>query len=341
MITRTVPEDPRQDQAFFGREEEFYELLSNLQSGRHTLLVGERGIGKSRLMLEARKVLSGRKRRIDCSPRMISQLQGKLVLPVNPDQYHIIALEHASPPGDVVKEIAEQLYRHGNLKIPVEGESDGWAAVRKLLAGPGGAKLRPAILEGIARSQRPYLLFFDSLDRLSPGQHALFESLMSIAVVCAAVTQIKTQLVFKRIWTSFATIELEALPESACLLLIDHCLDTYPIRVIDRELYRREVLKAANGNPYQIKNLIWHGTRANRLEAEDIRSLRRIEQGAFFNMGPAYIFVAGGFTLFKIFSLGTDNREFYIYFSALGFLVFMIFRIFRAFFLFRPQRGEK
>jgi len=47
-----------------------------------------------------------------------------------------------------------------------------------------------------------------------------------------------------------------------------------------------------------------------------------VEEGAYFNMGPLYIFSAGIFTLFKIFSIGTDNREFYIYFSALGFLVF-------------------
>jgi hypothetical protein len=46
------------------------------------------------------------------------------------------------------------------------------------------------------------------------------------------------------------------------------------------------------------------------------------------------------FTLFKIFSLGTNNPEFYIYFSALGFLVYLTFRIFRTFFLFRPHRQK-
>jgi ABC-type transport system involved in cytochrome bd biosynthesis fused ATPase/permease subunit len=51
--------DLRHDQAFFGRSEELYELTHNLQRGRHTLLVGEKGIGKSRLMLEARKIFSG------------------------------------------------------------------------------------------------------------------------------------------------------------------------------------------------------------------------------------------------------------------------------------------
>jgi hypothetical protein len=33
-----------------------------------------------------------------------------------------------------------------------------------------------------------------------------------------------------------------------------------------------------------------------------------------------------------------DNSEFYVYFSALGFLVYLTFRVFRSFFLFRSQR---
>jgi hypothetical protein len=86
--------------------------------------------------------------------------------------------------------------------------------------------------------------------------------------------------------------------------------------------------------------MLWHGSRERNVNAEEIRKLRRTEEGDFFNMGPVYIFSAGIFTIFRIFSLGTDNKEFYIYFSALGVLVYLTFRIFRAFFLFRPQKYD-
>ena len=150
----------------------------------------------------------------------------------------------------------------------------------------------------------------------------------------------KDQFIYKRIWASFARIEVGPFPPEVSIQLIDHFLDNYPIRVIDRELYRREVLKAANGNPFLIKNLIWHTSRESHVGFEDIRGLRRVEDGPFFNMGPIYIFAASMFTIFKIFSLGTNNPEFYIYFSALGFLVYLTFRIFRTFFLFRPHRQK-
>jgi hypothetical protein len=69
-----------------------------------------------------------------------------------------------------------------------------------------------------------------------------------------------------------------------------------------------------------------------------VRELGRVEEGEYFNMGPVYIYGASVFTLFKIFSIGLDNTDFYIYFSALGFLVYLTFRVFRNFFLFRPQK---
>jgi hypothetical protein len=99
------------------------------------------------------------------------------------------------------------------------------------------------------------------------------------------------------------------------------------------------VLKSAGGNPFRIKTLAWHGSRELNLDRGEIRKLRREEAGEYFNMGPVYIFGASVFTMYKIFSVGMDNREGYIYFSALGFVVYFVFRVFRSFFLFRPRKA--
>jgi hypothetical protein len=333
--------DLRQDQLFLGRADELYELTRNLQRGRHTLLVGEKGIGKTRLMLEAKNILSGRKQRIDLAAGINARLRGNLALRIVPDQQKILSVDHPSPMGDCLREMAEQLYYNGDLRFgALEGRRD-WPAMKKHLSGLGSVKVQAAILEALSRSRPTYLIFLDNLDRISPAQQAFIESLLGIAVICTAVVQMKENFVFRRIWASFARVTLDALPEQICIQLIDYFFRNYPLHPIDPALYRREILKSANGNPFLIKNLLWHGSRQRRLSLEEIRSLRRVEEGAYFNMGPLYIFSAGIFTLFKIFSIGTDNREFYIYFSALGFLVYLIFRVFRTFFLFRPQKYNK
>ena len=59
-----LTDDLRKDPVFVGRSEELYQITHNLLRGRHTLLTGAKGMGKSRLLLEARKVLAGRTHRI-------------------------------------------------------------------------------------------------------------------------------------------------------------------------------------------------------------------------------------------------------------------------------------
>jgi len=331
--------DLRNDTSFFGRTEELYQLVKNLQRGRHTLVTGEKGMGKTRLMTEAKLILEGKTRRIDFSANVITQVTGQLGVRIRSDQYKILFIEHSSPLGDCLNEICEKLHNNKDLRTPLKTENNAdWPAVKKQLRGIGNVKLQDLVLESLSKSSKPYLIFFDSLDRISPTHQQFVERLFTASVICAAVVHIKEAYHFRKIWSSFDRIELTPLPEPICSQLIYHFVECYPIRVIDTELYKREILKSANGNPFHIKNLMWHGSREKYVNTEEIWKLRQTEQGQYFNMGPIYIFGVSIFTLFKIFSLGTDNREFYIYFSALGFLAYLIFRVFRAFFLFRPQK---
>ncbi|MBI5472615.1 MAG: ATP-binding protein [Ignavibacteriae bacterium] len=338
QTTISQTSDLRHDLIFMGRKEELFQLTRNLQKGRHTLLVGDKGIGKTRLMQEARWILSGRILRIEFAASVIARIQGGLSKRMRANQYKIVYIEHPNPLGECLKELAEQLYYNGDLRVETAEARLDWPLIKKRLTGLGSSKLQALIFESITRSDKPYLIFFDNLDRVSPSQHAFLETILNIAVVCTAVVTIKEHFVYKRIWSSFVRIDLEPLHESVCRKLIDFFFDHYSVRAIDKDLFRMEILKAANGNPFFIKTMLWHGSLENYVNMEEIRNLRRVQQGHYFNMGPAYIFSASVFTIFKIFSLGTDNKEFYIYFSALGVLVYITFRVFRAFFLFRPQK---
>jgi hypothetical protein len=333
--------DVRTDKLLIGRSEELYQLVHNIQRGRHTLLVGPKGIGKTRLMGEAMDILCGSTRRIEFAPTILSRITGKLGFRLDPDQYKVVMISHAAPLGDFLKEIIQHLHSNGDLMLEPNSPSQGsWPIVKKQIAGVGSICLQEIVFRSVRSSDRPYLMFIDSFDRITPSHYAFVEQLLTMSVLCGAIVHLKEAYHFKKIWSSFNRIDLEPLPESESTQLIYHCIETYSIRVIDPELYRREILKSANGNPFHIKNMLWHGSRERNVNAEEIRKLRRTEEGDYFNMGPVYIFGVSVFTLFKLFSLGTDNREFYIYFSALGFLAYLAFRVFRAFFLFRPQRYD-
>lgn len=334
--------DVREDRAFIGRDEELFQLVRNLGRGKHTLITGARGMGKSRLMEEAIAVLRGSVKHIDLSLRLINLMKGNLGLRFSPGQVHILTVNRSSPFGECLREMARALHGAGCLRLTSsEPTTEEWPAVKKQLTGLGSVRLQEIIVESVRGVKPALLLFFDSLDRITAAHQQFLEGLLSCSVVCAAVVHIKPANHLRKIWSSFALVELESLNDDTATRLIRHCLEISGTRVVDPDLYVREILKSANGNPFQIKNLIWLGSRESHVTTEEIRKLRRTVEGELFNMGPIYILLASILTLFKIFSFGTDNREFYIYFSALGFIVYLVFRVFRTFFLFKPQRFNR
>ncbi len=66
--------------------------------------------------------------------------------------------------------------------------------VKKKLTGLGSVRLQATIFEGISKSPETYLIFFDNLDRISPSQQAFIETLLNIAVICAAVVEMKEDI---------------------------------------------------------------------------------------------------------------------------------------------------
>src|ERR1051325_10426146 len=93
-------EDLRHDTIFIGRPDQPFDLARKLRRGRHALLLGEKGSGKSRLIMEAKWILSGRVRRIEFSPYLLARSRGKLALHIDPGQYKELFIEHSSPLGE-------------------------------------------------------------------------------------------------------------------------------------------------------------------------------------------------------------------------------------------------
>jgi hypothetical protein len=245
--------------------------------------------------------------------------------------------------GDFLKELAARLHAGNKLLLDPFAEVDptDWGAIKKKLNGLGTVGVQNLLIESLRQYPNPPLLILDSLDRISPAHQPFLERLMGIAVVCAAAAQMKAGGHFAKVWASFARVLLGPLSVSESEEMVERMLAVYPAKLLDRRLFVRQVVKAAAGNPFHLKNLVRAGVLSGRMTEAGMRDLQQVEEGELMNMGPAYIFLASVFTLFKIFSIGTDNSEFYVYFSAMGFLVYLTFRVFRTFFLFRPQRRER
>ena len=327
-----------QESIFVGRDDELGLVLENIRSGTHTLIVGERGIGKSALLSQALKAASGELPNIDHAPRVADRLAGRLVR-VRQDAPVVFVVMNASPVAECLRELARRLWDRRLLLLPEPLDAElSWDVIRKWFTASGKPAQVELIRESLTGTPQPSLVVFDSLDRLTPGHQGLLENLFPVTTVLAAATKLNEAFHYKNIWSSFVRMELGPLPEPVAQRLVEHLAQAHGLRPADRQLFAREVLSSSSGNPFLIRLNVSRMSRHTTLGRAEIRSLRRTQEGEYFNMGPIYIFGASIFTLYKIFTIGMDNREFYIYFSALGFFVYLSFRVFRNFFLFRPQR---
>ena len=329
MEVRTGSGDVRQDKAFFGRDEELRRVLINLSEGRHTLLVGQYGIGKASLMNEARLLLTGAKHRVEF------QAGGPAV-----QKDCVLTVNSPAPLGDCLREMAGGLYRNKDLRIESADGREDWAVLRIRFTRLGRQRMQTEVLKSIVRSRKKYLVFVTNLDRVSQSSLEFFQSLLRITVVCGSATATKDLEAFRCFWASFERIPLERLPGPVALRLISYLMKTYPVNLVDPAMCRKEILSSAAGNPFHIKNLLHTAVMRKTLGRREIREFRAVEEGPFFNMGPLYMIGAGVLTAVKFFSVGAGKREHYIYYSAIGFMLYLTFRVFRGFFVFRPQRRK-
>jgi hypothetical protein len=317
--------------------EELRQIVQNLQQGRHVLITGPRGMGKSRLMHEAELVLGGLSHPIFLAPRVVSGRDGRLPARVDPSRFRMVRILHVSPMGDLLKEFCELLFWRGELLLdPPVAIDAGWSQVKQQLTRLGSAKVQDLVIRSVSGGR--HLCFLDSLDRITPPHHQFLERLLQAALVCAGTSQLKDTFHFRKVWASFVRVDLAPLSESESMQLVFAATRRFGARTVDATMYGRQIAKSAGGNPFHILVLTLRGSQERHLNSAGVRELGRVEEGEYFNMGPVYIYGASVFTLFKIFSIGLDNTDFYIYFSALGFLVYLTFRVFRNFFLFRPQK---
>ncbi len=304
----------RQDPYFVGRSHELNQIITNLLQNRHTLITGDRGIGKTRLMREVFSILIGTTRRID-----------KSGLPHSSEWGSLIFIDSPAPLSKLIKYLSSELIRLDQLK-----------AVNTIKE----AEIADAVIKAISTSGRRPILLVDNFDTVTPSHRVFLERLLQVSVICAASQSIKQQTVLKKIFDSFTLVPVHLLTNEDAGELVGYFVKQYNIRTLDGRMFTNQISKASQGNPFQMKMFLHAATTKSFLDSSDVREIvYSANDRDYFNMGPLYALGLAIFSLSKILSIGASNKEFYILMSSLGFLAYLVFRIFRSFFTLKPRKS--
>jgi energy-coupling factor transporter ATP-binding protein EcfA2 len=273
-----------------GRETERARLLANVARGRHTLLVGPIGAGKTHLL--------------------------RAVAAEVPEAVYV---PHVQPLRLCLLGLAERLHARGQLVLATgDAAPETWPECARLLNRVTVRELTAVVVASLRA--RPTVLILDSLEAATPTMAPVLEACLEAAVVLGATRDCRPGL--QKLWWAFERLDLPPLARDNAKALLWSVVDR--ARLPDAALFEATVLEQAAGNPHAIVEM------ARQVPADgpvDIQTIRALQHGAglrFLDLTPALLLVAAGLVAARFVALGLDNRDLYILAGTLGALFFVV-----------------
>jgi hypothetical protein len=340
------------DPVLVGRGALLAELVARARLGRHTLLVGDEGIGKTRLLVEVAAVAAGKRVLLDAEAQHAARTR-TVTLPQAPrEAFTMVYVPEAGPAGRLAEALTRALHALGLLAlpdIPPEMRAGAcreydWKEVRKLL--PTIEERERAVLvslhdlAGGGRAPRLVILL-DALDRASATQGRFLCELQKRCTVLGACRQVPHGRSLRTFFATFAHLPIAPLPERHMAALFDYFVERYAVACADPRHYAREALRRAEGNPAILRAMLHDGAQARLVSRQDVRDLQARDDAPFFNMGLIYVFGLIGFGAARVVTAGLSNTDLTIVLSVITVLGYLVFRVFRGLFMWQPRPDAK
>ena len=273
-----------------GRAAEHERLLSNVARGRHTLLVGPIGVGKTHLL------------------RHVAQM-----LPT------AIFVPHVQPIRLGLLAMCEGLHARGPLVLA------GGAAAPATWADCGKALGRVTVREltdiaGASLRGSDTVLILDQLEAATPAMAPVIEACLEATVVLAATRECRPGL--QKLWWAFERLDLAPLGRDESKALLWTLVERD--RIPDPSLFESTVLEQAAGNPHAIVDMARQVAGEGPVALEAIRALQHGAGFRYLDLTPVLLLVAAALVAMRFIALGLDDRDLYILAGTLGALFFVV-----------------
>ena len=327
------------------------ELADRALAGRHTLLVGDEGVGKTRLLEGLAAAVAGRPVVLDGDAQRRARRK-TVSMPQGNGALALVYVAEAGPPSRLTDGLAKALHELGVLALPgVPPEMRpgvcaeyAWPEVKKVLRTV--EERERAVVDSLSdlahggRAPR-LLVVLDGLDRLSPTQGLFAREIQARATVLGACRAVPTSRSLRTFFATFGQLHVDPLPASHAAALFEYFVARYGVACADPAHYRREVLRRADGNPAVLRAMMHDGAQAQVVTDQDVRDLQARDDAPFFNLGLVYVFGLIGLGALRVLLIGMRDTDLYILLTLLTVLGYLVFRVFRVFFMFQPRPDSK
>ena len=294
----------REMTGLIGRDDLIEKITREARKGRHLLLTGPAGIGKSTI-LEA------------VIDRLIVR-RDLIVLHVN---------EHQAK-GQFL-EIARDLLESGLLKpsaLELDADLDDldpaaleWAKIKRSVNRLSIRDLTAAIIPAIHAHQGRVLIAVDDLTTVTPTLVAFWLAILDAAQIITCASAKRPNVA--RLWWKLAEIEIPPLSVDSAREIAQAYLTQTGMLVESPALFIAHVVQQANGNPQALADLLADSSKERVVDKQRIREMRHAAGVRYFDFTPVMIVALASIIGTRYLAIGTGDTELYIFAGMLAAVV--------------------
>lgn len=292
-----------------GRDELVADLVAEVSKGKHVILTGPVGIGKSAVLRAA-----------------LERLEDKIAW--------LITLHDHQAKGQFV-EMARQMLALGlisaeELELPAKfhglpGSQIDWREVKNQVNRASMRDLTQAIIPALARAETKPVIAVDDLTTLTPTQMAFWLAIFDHAQVIGCASEKKARV--RKLWWKMKEISLKPLPPDVIRELVKSYVQAKGVLIESPDLYISHVVKQSGGVPQAIYDMLDESGKERIIDKRKVREMRH-DAGVFYlDFTPMVMILGAVIVSMRYVGMGTGDKTLYIM-GGLGTALFLTFRFF-------------
>ena len=323
-----------------GRDDLVDQVVREIKKGKHVVLTGPVGIGKSAVLEAALKIIEPRRSEWRQFDPVVGELNdlgdeppARLDAPGRSDVALVYLSDHQAK-GQCVQ-MARRLLETGILKPSsldlakqldeLPPEEIEWKKIRRQVNRMSIRDLTGAIIPAIYSYEGRVLIAVDDMTRLTPTQQAFWLAIFDHAQVVTCASERKRGL--RKLWWKMKEIEVPPLPLGVAKAIVREYIARRGMMIESPELYIGHVVKQAGGNPQAIHDMVDESSKERLVDKRQIREMRHQAGVRYVDFTPAMIVVGAMVVATRYVALGIGDRSLYVM-AGIGAALFLSIRFF-------------
>ncbi|MBK1695401.1 ATPase [Chromatium weissei] len=329
----------------FGRDELIHEVANEIKKGKHLVLTGAIGVGKSSVLRESLKHIERRvseRRHFNPLTENAPQLTEEQRQCRRRSRNRVLIYITESQAKAQFVQIAKRLLETGIIKpsaLHLAKRYDAiphaeleWAELQRTVNRLGIRDISAAIIPAIYAYEGKVLVAVDDMTNLTPTQQAFWLAIYEHAQVVTCASSRKSGL--NKLWWKMKIIDVPPLKPEAATALVRDYIAQQGMMIESPDLYIGHVVKQANGNPQAIMDMLSESAKERVVNKQQIRAMRHAAGVSYLDFTPVMILFGVAIVSTRYLAMGIGDTALYIL-AGIGAALFLAIR-----FLFMKGAGK-